>query len=229
MRTLLLIFGLAVAGCISLPAPITDDAPSSALPIEAMPEPLDITPEPFVDPLVPVTLTGSITVRERMLSGSVLEIGAPYAPHTFTLFLNVESPYAQEFFRARLPVLVRQFVHPDIFNMHIFLLPIQTYRGSEDSARAVTCAAVQGKGYAALEALMTRNQTSLSPAEIATLELDATQFTSCIQTTAAHETATSTAASFGITRVPSYVLRNEVFVGLPTEADLLGTIRAALE
>lgn len=230
MRRMLIAIGsLVLAACVPLPAPVTDDA-SSSLPIDSGTGSLDITPEPFVDPLAPLSLTGSVEIEERTSSGVLLEIGHPRAASTMTVFLNVESPYAREFQRSRMPLLLREFAEPGTLNIRVFILPIAKYAGSDESARTVACAAAQGKGYPALDRLVRNERTTLVQDDVTDLELDALLFLSCMQTGQSDPATVGAraAARWNVTLVPSYVIDGEVFVGLPTEADLRGQVQAAL-
>jgi len=189
---------------------------------------LAVTIEPFEDPLAPISLTGAVmAIEERTLSGGILEIGSARAPVTVTVFVHPESEYAREFQRSRMPALVSEFVSRGAVNIHVFILPIQKYAGSAFASRAVSCAAAQGKGYPALDMLVTEGRIDLTDADIVELNLDATLYRSCVQTGTDDPLAGAAraAAIWNVTLVPSYIIADETIVGLPTEADLLGAVR----
>ncbi len=227
-RTLIAIGMLALAACVPLPAPVTDDDASS-LSIDTETGSLDITPEPFEDPLAPATLTGAVAIAERTSSGVLLEIGNVRARTTMTVFLNVESPYAREFQRSRMPLLIQEFVEPGALKIRIVILPIAKYAGSDESTRTIGCAAAQAKGYPTLELLTQEERTTLTQDDVTELALDALLFLSCMQTGQSDllTIGAREAARWNVTLVPTYVIDEEVFTGLPTEADLRGQIHAA--
>lgn len=223
-RLFVIVVAIALAACAPLtqPAAVDQETPSSALPIDTATGELDITPEPFVDPLVPVSLTGAVTVRERALSGGILEIGDPRARTTMEIYLNPESPYAREFQQSRMPLLLIEFIEPGLLKAHVLILPIRKYAGSDESARTIACAAQQQKGYPALDRIFAAGVTALTQDDVTELDLDGMLFLNCMQTLRIDLPATD------ITLVPSYRIGGDTFVGLPTEADLLGAVRAAL-
>lgn len=189
-----------------------------------------VTTEPFVDPLAPLALTGAaLEVEERTLSGGVLEIGSARAKMEMTVFLHPQSPYSQEFQRSRMPRLVADMVARGTLRVKLHVLPIRKYAGSAFAARAIACAAAQGKGYPAFDVLTREGRTDLSPADLADMGLDETLYRSCIQTGTDDPltTASSAAAAWNVTLVPSYVIDGDLHVGLPTEADLLGAVTDA--
>lgn len=191
---------------------------------------VDVTDEPFVDPLAPLALTGAaLEVEERTLSGGTLEIGSANARAEMTVFLHPQSPYSQEFQRSRMPRLVTDMVARGTLRIRLHVLPIKKYAGSAFAARAVSCAAAQGEGYAAFDLLTREGRTDLSETDLADMSLDPTLYRSCIQTGTDDPLASSAtaAASLKVTLVPSYVIDGTVHVGLPTEADLLGAVRGA--
>ena len=191
---------------------------------------VDVTAEPFVDPLAPLALTGAVSdVEERTLSGGILEIGSADARTEMTVFLHPQSPYSQEFQRSRMPRLVADMVARGTLRIRLHVLPIKKYAGSAFAARAVSCAAAQGEGYPAFDLLTREGRTDLSEADLADMSLDPTLYRSCIQTGTDDPLAIAGAAakSMNVTLVPSYVIDGDLHVGLPTEADLIGAVRAA--
>lgn len=238
MKHTVIIGFLFLAAC----APLTERSQPQTPPIQPTPaQPIDIpldtetsepaiTVEPFEEPLTPISLTGSITVEERVLPGGILEIGAPNAPHTMTIFLHPESPYSQEFQRSRMPLLLSQFVNQGQMKMHLFILPIKKYAGSAFAARAVHCTAAQGKGYPAFGTLFHQEITDLTDHDLSALGIDTAAYTACIRdgTNDPFAASAQAAEAWNITLVPSYVLKNTVAVGLPLEADLIEAVKAAL-
>lgn len=207
-------------------APRPDGAPSSAA-ADTGSGTVEATPEPFVDPLAPAALTGAVTVEERAHSGALVAIGSPRARVAMDVFLNPESPYSREFQRSRMPAVVSEFVTTGKLAVRLHILPIRKYGGSASAARAVSCAASQGKGYPAFDVLLREGRADLDDGDVAELGLDAASYRSCVQTGTddPFETASGTFERWDVTLVPTYVIHDERFVGLPTEADLLGAIR----
>lgn len=233
LRVLLPAFVLLASCTVPTAAPIIEeerDTSSSPIVIESGTGELDITPEPFAEPLEPLSLTGSVSVEERTLSGGVLEIGHARAGLVMDVFVNVESPYAREFQRSRLPAVIGEFVEKGLARIRFHILPIEKYAGSAESARAIACAAGQGKGYPVLDLLFREERTTPIQEDVTELELDAVLYLSCVQTQRNDPLAPARAAAakHGVTLVPAYVIDGEVFVGLPSEADLLGAVRSAL-
>lgn len=232
MRRVLALSALLLLGaCTPLEPPV--DAPadsgnaSSPVVLDTGTDELEITPEPFEDPLASASLTGAVTVEERTHSGALVAIGDENARIAMQVFLNPESPYAREFQRSRMPRVISEFVASGRLAVWFYILPIKKYEGSAIAARAVACAAAQGKGFPALDLLMREGHTDLVAEDIAGLGLDETLYRSCVQTGADDPFAASsrTFEQWGVTLVPTYVIHDEKFVGLPTEADLLGAIR----
>jgi protein-disulfide isomerase len=191
---------------------------------------VDVTAEPFVDPLAPLALTGAaLDVEERTLSGGTLEIGSARAKTEMTVFLHPQSPYSQEFQRSRMPRLVSDMVARGTLRVKLYVLPIQKYAGSAFAARAVACAGAQGHGYPTFDRLTREGRTDLAAEDLADIGLDETIYRSCIQTGTDDPLAASARAAdlLDVTLVPSYVIDGTVHVGLPSEADLLGVVRAA--
>ncbi len=222
---------LGLTACAPLAIPQdNNNAASSALPIDTATGELDITPEPFVDPLLPVSMTGGTTIQERTLSGGTLQIGSSRARLTMDLFLNLQSPYSKEFIRSRMPILLTKFVETGDMNIRIYLLPIEKYDLSEVGARYLACAASFGKGYPALTRMAEKEFPGLDTGDVDEMDIDGHEFTVCNTDTTRDVLSMprSAAAKLGVTLVPTYVIEGKPFVGLPTEADLIGAINAAL-
>lgn len=216
---------------ISMERETASSAVSSIVDIETGSGDVDVTAEPFVDPLAPLALTGAaLDVEERTLSGGILEIGSARARTEMTVFLHPQSPYSQEFQRSRMPRLVADMVARGTLRIRLHVLPIDKYAGSAFAARAIACAGAQGEGYPAFDVLTREGRTDLSAEDLADMDLDETLYRSCIQTGTDDPLAIASAAaeSLKVTFVPSYVIDGELRVGLPTEADLMGAVGAAL-
>lgn len=217
---------LALAACAPLEFRRTDDALTAA---ETETGDVAVTPEPFVDPLAPTSFSGSTAAQEHALDDGTLVLGRVNARATMTLFLNLESPYSVEFVRTRLPIVMEEFVETGLLKVRVHILPIAKYDHSESSARYLACATEFGKGYPALVRMAEKEFPGLDIADIADFGLDSSAFTTCnTDGRDVQRAANDAAARYGVTLVPSYVLDGETFVGLPTEADLRGQVRAAL-
>ncbi len=192
---------------------------------------LDVTLEPFAEPVTPLSSSGTELEASQSLAAGTLIVGdGDAAPLSISIFLHPSSPYAREFQRLRMPKLIEEFVEPGFLAIQLVTLPINKYPGTEDAVRTVMCAAEQDKGYAAHVRLFEAGTTVLTEKDVETLALDPTLFETCVSTMTGDLLASTRtlAAQQGIMLVPSYIIRGETFVGLPTEADLLGAIRAAL-
>lgn len=221
---------LLLAACEPVSFPPMRDEPT--VPLEE-PETMsgtdaDVTPEPFAEALEPLPASDVVTVEERSLTGGVLELGAADAPGTMKLFLNVESAYAREFERARLPRIIRDVVATGDMKVRVYLLPIDKYTASETTARSLSCAADAGKGYPALRRMMD-NGRALDAPDLSDLDIDAIAYAACTKDGRDPlATARTEAAAWNVTLVPTYVVNGTAFVGLPTAADLRGQLRDAL-
>lgn len=187
-----------------------------------------VTPEPFAEPTEPAPAEDVVAdIEERTLSGGVLRIGSESAPVAMDVFLNPQSPYSREFQASRMPRVLSAFVVTGKLAVNVYVLPIAKYEGSAFAARAVSCAAAQGRGYPAFDLLVREGRTELAAADQETLGLDAPAYVSCIQTGTDDPFAASSRAveQWGVTLVPTYVIHDRKYEGLPTEADLLGQIR----
>lgn len=200
---------------------------SSIPPEETATGELAITPEPFTDPLEPATVSGAVVVEERTLSGGILEIGDTHARVQMDVFLHPLSPYARSFQALRTSRLL-PYIESGEVRVRFFLLDIQTYGGAADATHAIMCAGREGKGYATLNLLHRDGRTTLATAALEELGLDPVAFASCMKEQIDDPLAASHAEAthMNVTLVPTYSIDETVFVGLPTEADLLGALRA---
>lgn len=188
-----------------------------------------VTLEPFAEPTEPITTTGAIIEVEESAAGGMLSIGVASAP-AMTVFVHPSSPYSREFMRTRMPAVIERFVETGTLRVLFALLPIAAYPGTEDAGRAMVCGLDQGKGYAAFARMFEAGATTLTEADLDAIDADTALFATCVSAMSGDTLSgsRSAAANWNVTLVPTYVLDGEVHVGLPTEADLLGAIKAAL-
>lgn len=173
---------------------------------------------PAVTPVVP------IDIEQRLLSGGLLEVGSPLSPVTLLVFTNHACSYCRTFQETYVPRLIADFVQPGKLRILTVPFPLKKYPQSEGAARALVCAAQQGKGHEMHEQLFTKDR-------INELGLDATRFEDCqesMQTTAILEAQKTIADALGVTLVPTFFLSGERTVGLMEESDLRGALEAAL-
>lgn len=212
--------------------PVDDSASASSAMDENDPAAmLDVTPEPFAEPTAPLASSGAELDASESLAAGTLVIGDGDAtPLSIGIFLHPLSPYAREFQRLRMPTLIKEFVEPGLLTIQLVTLPINKYPGTDDAIRTVMCAGDQDKAYAAHARLFDKGTTVLAEDDIEELELDPTLFQTCVSTMTGDLLAAprALAKQRGVTLVPTYIIRGERFVGLPTEADLVGAIKAAL-
>lgn len=212
----------------------TDDAPSfapsSAASVDSgTGDGLEVTVEPFAEPDQPLVSTGATSKVAEGRQGGVLIVGDPNAPLPITVYLNPLSAYARDFQRLRMPTIVDRFVRTGKASIRLVTLPVEKYDGEEDAVRTTMCAADQGKGYAAHERLYRAGTATLDAKTLANIGVDAKAFDTCVASMAGDVLAplATEAAAGGVTLVPTYVIRGKAYVGLPTQADLLGAIEAA--
>ena len=167
-------------------------------------------------------------------SGSLLEIGKSTAPLTLIAFTNPSCSYCKEFFEQDVPRLQTDFVAPSTLHLEIAILPMKKYPESEQEARALYCAAVQGKGaqmHGALFDLPQHTDAALLNAATA-LGLDVPTFRTCLTSpeasTSLHEQQ-ALEKKWKITLAPTLILEGEKKVGLQSYADLRGWIEVKLE
>lgn len=176
------------------------------------------------DRLAQTPSSSSSSVRSAAVPEGMPEAGSADAPVTLRLFVNHDSPYSRQF-HAHMPMLEREFIGKGTVKLQIVPVAFAKYPDSERHARMLLCAAAQGKGMAMHGLLMTGSETLL-PADT-----DRQAYESCMTDagTAARVAAFEAfAEEEGITLVPTYDINGKRFVGLPTEADLRGSIEAAL-
>lgn len=172
---------------------------------------------------VPGDMTGSGTVAsssssaaaigERVLSGGILELGNAGAAVTMDLYVNHDSRYSRRF-HSFMPMLEREFVEKGALKIRIIPVSFDKYPESGRHANMLLCAARQGRGRAMHGLLMGGSQT-LVPSGI-----DRAAFDACVSQAAP-------TSPEDIAAVPTYVIDGTVFKGVPTEADLVGSIEQA--
>ncbi len=191
---------------------------------------VDVTVEPFEAPVQPSLSTGALIDVAESRDADTLVVGDENAPLSITVYLNPLSPYAREFQRLRMPVLLERFVRTGKLAIQLVTLPIDKYDGEEDAVRTTMCTADQGKGYAVHERLYRDGVTTLDAETLADLGITLDAFDACVRSMSGDVLAplATKAAADGVTLVPTYVIRGKAVVGLPTQADLVGAISEAL-
>lgn len=167
--------------------------------------------------------------RERLLPNGILEIGKTGSGLTLLLFTEHHSPYPRDFAEEQLPRLLSEFVTTDNLKIQIAILTLQKYPGSTESAKALYCAARQGKGLRMHYLLFAKPDTY--NANAAELELDVPTFETCMRSddaTAKIAAQQQLAAETETTLIPTFFLDGEKFVGLPYYADLRARIEKTL-
>ncbi len=191
---------------------------------------MEVTVEPFAEPDQPVVSTGTVAPVAESRDAAALIVGDENAPLSITVYLNPLSPYARDFQRLRMPELIERFVRTGALAVRIATLPIDKYDGEADAVRTTLCAADQGKGYAAHERLYRAGAATLDAKTLADIGVDAKSFDACVASMTGDVLAplATEAAAGGVTLVPTYIIRGKAYVGLPTQADLVGAINEAL-
>lgn len=214
---------------------VIERAPTSELPAieteDDVDAELDVTPEPFAEPGMVASSTGTTLKADESLAAGTLVIGdGDAAALSMTIFLHPLSPYSQDFQRLLMPKLIKEYVEPGRLAIQLVMLPINKYPGTDDAVRTLMCGIDQGKGYAVHERMFDQGATTLGVTDVAELDLDPSLFATCLSTMTGDLLTgpRSLAEQWKATLVPTYVIRGETFVGLPTEADLKGAIEAAL-
>jgi protein-disulfide isomerase len=172
--------------------------------------------------------TGSAAlIGERLLSGGMLEYGAPDAPHTLLVVVHYSSTYARSFLAEQLPRLAEDFIKPGYVKLRLLPLDLQKYAKSEQQALALLCALQQKKGLAMSDALATSDAPPEGKA-ITTLGLNLKQYQTCLtspDTMRQRGEQLVEMRRLGVTLVPTFFLDNQLFTGLPDYPDLRGRIR----
>jgi protein-disulfide isomerase len=180
-------------------------------------------------PLEAAVLTG--TGNERLLQSGVFELGPADAVVTLTVFTESHCVYCNDFVRNMLPWLQSDF--PDSLRVRIVPVVLAKYPNSTSAAQALLCAGTTGSGSAMLRTLAEReNKHRSSVLEYAEeLHIDPASFSVCMDaeiTQAMLAVQKQVQQTAGITLVPTFVIENDVRVGLPLYADLRGWIESQL-
>lgn len=179
-------------------------------------------------PEEPVAGTGSLA--ERAMDAGTLEMGLTEAPLQLRVFTNPACAYCKQFAQEHLPRLERELVDDGRLRIEFIITPFKKFPNSAVEAAALYCAAKQGRGRAALEALTNlsvhdrKAVLALSPR----LTLNAKEFTACID---AAETKALVEAQqdSSMTLIPTFMIGTERITGLPLYPDLRGWIREKIE
>lgn len=177
--------------------------------------------------------TGTGAIAERVLETGILDLGDRSASLTLVVFLHPSCRYCNQFVTEQLPLLLQQFIATGELHYETVILPLRKYPASQTLAAGLYCAAMQGKGRAMHDLLLSGQvQTDAAlQSQIKPLALDANLFRTCLTdpvTIHLLDVQASIAQSLGVTLVPTFFLNGEKFVGLQHETDLLGRVRNAV-
>jgi protein-disulfide isomerase len=174
--------------------------------------------------------TGSIT--ERVLPSGAIEIGRSDAPVSMVLFTNHDCAYCKDFHEKLFPRLIADYIRTNKARITLIPFALQKYPDSTRNAALLLCAGTQGKGWAVNDLIFAEGSRSAGFREgIANLNMNIQDLESCAandQTLAGIGAQQGMAAQFDITLVPSYVLNDKKFTGLPDYPDLRGQMEAML-
>lgn len=176
-----------------------------------------------------LTATGTVRIPERLLPSGILEIGDAAAKHTLLVVTEHHCRYCGDFQSEQFPRLQTEFLENGTLKLHIVILPIRKYAGSEDGAAALLCAAAEGRGLPMHELLLERDAFDASSllAYARDLGIPETSFSTCMSNEGTRAVLRSQAAwlrSLHVTLVPTFFLDGERATGLPYYADLKGWI-----
>lgn len=158
------------------------------------------------DEAVSSSSNASLTaVEQHVLTGGLLEIGAPSAPLTLVVFTNASCLYCREFQETFVPRLTADFVSKGELRIVTLYFPLQKYRDSAESAALSICSV-------------------LHPA-ITPLKLKECSKSTAVRTMLASQKIIADA--LGVKVLPTFFLNGEKMTGLPQYADLRGAIETA--
>jgi protein-disulfide isomerase len=176
--------------------------------------------------------TGSAAlVGERVLSGGILEYGAPDAPHTLLAVVNYGSSYARSFLAEQFPRLAGDFIKPGMLKVRILPLDLQKYAQSEKQSLALLCAAAQKKGLAMSETLAA-SATVPEGKAITAMGIDLKTYQACLTSPDVMRQRGEQLLEMrriGVTLVPTFFLDEQMFTGLQDYPDLRGRIRERMQ
>ena len=186
--------------------------------------------ENLLDDTVP-DVTG-LPIEERLLENGALEIGSAKAKRVMTLFTNHDCEYCQDFQNNLLPHLIQNYVSKGKLRIDIVPFKMAKYPNSDASAAIVICAATQGKGAAMNQLLFANVDKKTLRKNIADLKLDFKALDGCTSGQWVEEQLQKTSTvsdAHHITLVPSYILGEKTFTGLPEWSDLRGQVDAMIK
>ena len=178
------------------------------------------------------TSVAPMVVRQRLLTGGLLEMGEPTAPVSLLLFTNHFCSYCREFHETYLPRLLSEYMQAG--KLRVVTVPFSLKKYPESATAAITflCGAQQGKGREMNDLLFQGSMSNVGVQKrLADLGLDAKKLQECLRGPDAEQILVAQknmADALGVTLVPTFFLNGEKTVGLPTYADLRGMIDTGL-
>lgn len=164
--------------------------------------------------------SGALTsIAERVLPGGILEIGKADAPVSLLVFTNHSCSYCRQFHREQFPRLLAEYVADGLVRVNIVPFQLQKYPQSAHQASLSLCAARQGQGRAAQDALYDPNA-----AEPAGLQ-------DCLRDPSIAEelkVQRAWARALGVELIPTFIINGQRVTGLPDYAELRGELDGAL-
>lgn len=223
MRKLLkiIVFSVLVASCsraLQTPSPTVQQTSSvSSQQVLVPSNVLDAT-----------ALTG--TTLARYMASNTLEIGAPEAQNTMTIFTNYQCEYCTHFFKEHYPQIQSDFIESTQLKLQITPKLLEKYDRSVPIAKAFHCAAIQNRGLEYHTELIESGTYQDADLQlIATnLDLNLTTFNACIlaeETKISITRQQSVIDRMGVDLIPSFYIGKERIIGLPTYTDLAGFIK----
>lgn len=162
----------------------------------------------------------------------VLELGDAEADVHMTIFTNHACAYCREFHRTIMPRLNDEFVREGLVHVTIVPFALNKYASSMRAALLQVCALRQGKGLEMNDLLFTHApDTPAFRTQLNTFGFDGGALQTCTDSAeakAAVDAQKTLAQSHNVTVVPSYMIDDTLFKGLPEYADLRGQIRESL-
>lgn len=161
-----------------------------------------------------------------------LELGDTEADVRMTIFTNHACAYCKDFQRSIMPRLMDEFVRDGSVHVTVVPFALNKYPSSDRAALLQVCAVQQGKGLEMNDVLFTH--TIDSPAfrtQLTTFGIDEAALQACTASAEARsavDAQKALAQSHNVTVVPTYVIDDTIFTGLPEYADLRGQIREAM-
>lgn len=176
------------------------------------------------------TQTGAAT-SVRMLDVGTLLIGSETATTTLTAFLDYNCDYCHQFGTQALPTLTKDYIATGKMNMMLIYLPLTP--ASTSAAKAAICSIEQNTfiafhskliaGYPTTEASMTKLAKDL--------KMDTAKWNKCRTSEFADgilKTHQAFAESKNVTRVPSFIVGNDQWIGIISVTQWKARIEKAL-